>query len=224
MFRVGRSVVTASIRRTRVAMAPDVEVERLDLADLLDTLDDREWRAQSLCAGWTVRDVVAHLTLADREFAATALRLIRARGDFDRVTADMARERALRYGPAELVAQLRETAGQPRRFPMSSPLDPLTDILVHGQDIARPLGRERPMQIERVLPVLRHVWTSFFLGTQKRFAGLRFIASDADWSAGDGPREVRGPAGDLLLLATGRKAGLGGLTGDGRIEVAARLK
>ena len=63
--------MTMSIRRTRVAMAPDVEAERLDLADLLDTLDDLEWRAQSLCAGWTVRDVVAHLTLADREFAAT---------------------------------------------------------------------------------------------------------------------------------------------------------
>ena len=215
--------MTTSIRRTHVAMAPDVEAERLDLADLLDTLDDREWRAASLCAGWTVRDVVAHLTLADREFAATALRLIRARGDFDRVTADMARERALRYSPTELVAQLRETAGQPRRFPMSSPLDPLTDILVHGQDIARPLGRERPMQIERVLPVLQHVWKSFFLGTRKRF-GLRFIASDADWSAGEGPREVRGPASDLLLLATGRRAGLSGLTGDGRVEVAARLK
>lgn len=151
------------------------------------------------------------------------LRAIRARGDFDRVAADMARERALRYSPAELVAQLRETAGQPRRFPMSSPLDPLTDILVHGQDIARPLGRERPMPIERVLPVLEHVWTSFFYGTRKRFAGLRFIACDAKWSAGDGAREVCGPAGDLLLLLTGRRAALPGLTGDGVAEAAARL-
>ena len=113
--------MTMFIHRSRVAMAPDVEAERRDLADLLDTLDDRDWRTQSLCAGWTVRDVVAHLTLADRDFAATALRMIRARGDFDQVTADMARERALRYSPTELVAQLRETAGQPRRFPLSGP-------------------------------------------------------------------------------------------------------
>ncbi|MEV4629481.1 maleylpyruvate isomerase family mycothiol-dependent enzyme [Micromonospora sp. NPDC049523] len=216
--------MTTSARRTRVAMAPDVEAERLGLADLLDTLDEHEWRTPSLCAGWSVRDVVAHLTLADREFTTTMLRLIRARGDFDRVTADMARERALRYSPAELVAQLRETAGQPRRFPMSSPLDPLTDILVHGQDITRPLGHERPPPAERALPVLRHVWTSFFYGNRKRFAGLRLVATDADWSAGDGPRQVSGPAGDLLLVLTGRRAGLTGLTGDGRAEVATRLK
>ncbi|MBE1490388.1 maleylpyruvate isomerase family mycothiol-dependent enzyme [Plantactinospora soyae] len=215
--------MATSPRRTRVAMAPDVEAERLDLADLLDTLDDREWEAPSSCDGWTVRDVVAHLTLADRQFATTTLRVLRARGDFDRVTAEMARERALRYGPDELVAQLRETAGRPRRFPLSGALDPLTDILVHGQDIARPLGRERPMPIERVLPVLQPAWNSVFHGNRKRFAGLRFVADDADWSAGDGPREVRGPAGDLLLLATGRRSGLTGLT-DGRAEVAARLK
>ncbi|TMR31190.1 maleylpyruvate isomerase family mycothiol-dependent enzyme [Nonomuraea zeae] len=204
-------------------MAPDVEAERLDLADLLDTLADHEWQAKSLCAGWTVRDVVAHLTLADREFATTALRMIRARGNFERVTEDMARERALRYSPAELVAQLRETAGRPRRFPMSSAMDPLTDILVHGQDIARPLGRERPMPVGRALPALRHVWTSFFYGTRKRFAGLRLVAADADWAGGEGPLEVRGPAGDLLLIATGRPAGLAGLTGDGVSEAAARL-
>ncbi|MGW4467090.1 maleylpyruvate isomerase family mycothiol-dependent enzyme [Micromonospora sp. NPDC004704] len=216
--------MTTSTRRSRVAMVSDVEAERLDLADLLDTLDDHQWQARSLCAGWSVREVVAHLTLADREFTSTMLRLIPARGDFDRVTAEMARERALRYSPGDLVAQLRETAGRPRLFPMSSPLDPLTDILVHGQDIARPLGHERPIPVERARPVLQHVWRSFFYGARKRFTGLRFVATDADWSAGDGPGEVRGPAGDLLLVITGRRAGLTGLTGDGQAEVATRLK
>jgi uncharacterized protein (TIGR03083 family) len=204
-------------------MVSDVEAERLDLARLLDTLDDDEWQAQSLCAGWTVREVVAHLTLADREFGATVRRLVRTRGDFDGVTGEMARERAVRYSPAELVAQIRETASRPRRFPMSSAMDPLTDIIVHGQDIARPLGRARPVAVDRALPVLQHVWTSFFYGTRKRFAGLRFTASDADWSWGDGSLEVRGPAADLIILATGRQAGLFGLTGAGRAEVAARL-
>ncbi|REE97413.1 maleylpyruvate isomerase family mycothiol-dependent enzyme [Thermomonospora umbrina] len=209
---------------TRVAMAPDVEAERLELADLLDTLADHEWRTPSLCAGWTVRDVAAHLTLADRKFTATLLRGIRARGDFDRVTAEMARERALRHTPADLVAQIRETAGRPRRFPMSGPLDPLADILVHAQDIARPLGREHPMPIERTLPALQHVWTSLFYGTRKRFAGLRLVATDADWTAGDGPQEVRGPTAALLLLATGRPTALPDLTGNGVTESATRLK
>jgi len=211
-------------RRSRVAMLPDVEAERLSLADLLDSLSDREWQAPSLCEDWVVRDVVAHLALGDRQFTATVLRVIGARGDFDRVTAEMARERALRYRPAELVAQLRETAGRPRRFPMSSPLDPLTDILVPGQDIARPLGRHRAMPAARVVPALQRVWRAPFLGTAKRFRGIRFVASDADWSGGEGPQELRGPAGDLLLVVTGRPAGLAGLQGSGADEAAARLQ
>ncbi len=205
-----------------VAMRSTVTAERLDLADLLDTLEDEEWQTPSLCPDWTVRDVVAHLTLADRQYGATMLRVLRARGDFDSVTAGMARERALRYRPAELLTQLRETAGRPRRFPLSSALDPLTDILVHGQDIARPLERPRPMATERVLPALRNVWTSVFYGNQKRFAGLRLVATDAEWSVGEG-QEVRGPAGDLLLLATGRRAALTGLTGAGVTGAATRL-
>jgi uncharacterized protein (TIGR03083 family) len=208
---------------TRVAFAHDVEAERLALADLLDTLSDPEWSVRSLCAGWSVREVVAHLTLANREFAATVLRLVRARGDFDRVTAEMARERAVRFSPAELVAQLRESAGEMRRFPMSGPLDPLTDILVHGQDIARPLGRHHPMRPDLAGEVLQHVWKSFFYGARKRFAGLRFVATDVDGSVGDGAQEVHGPAGALLLIVTGRAAGLTDLTGDGVVEATARL-
>ncbi|MFI6503597.1 maleylpyruvate isomerase family mycothiol-dependent enzyme [Nonomuraea typhae] len=200
-----------------------MEAERLSLAGLLGTLTGDEWEAPSLCPGWSVRDVVAHLTLADREFTRTALRVLRARGDFDRVTGEMARERALEYSPAELVAQFRETAGRPRRFPMSGSLDPLTDILVHAQDIARPLGRDHPMRLDRALPALRHVWKSAFYGTRKRFTGFRLTATDAAWTGGDGPLTIRGPVAGLLLLSTGRRAALPGLTGDGVREAAARL-
>ena len=50
-----------------VAMLTDVKAERLDLAAVLEQLDEHEWRAPSLCPGWTVRDVVAHLTLSTRQ-------------------------------------------------------------------------------------------------------------------------------------------------------------
>lgn len=124
----------------------------------------------------------------------------------------------------ELVAQLRATAGLDHRLPLSGPLDPLVDILVHGQDIARPLGRQREMAVDRVAPALDHAWSSMFYGRpDKRFRGLRFIATDAGWSAGEGTREVRGPASDLLLLVTGRAAGLAGLTGVGVEEAAGRM-
>lgn len=197
------------------------------MAVFLESLEEEEWQTPSLCAGWTVHHVLAHLALSTRQpFLSTMIRVARARGDFHRVEANLAVEYGRAYQPRELIAQLRETAGSPYRFPLSGPLDPLTDVLVHGQDIARPLGRERTMPRERVVPVLDYVWKATFYGARKRFAGLRFVATDADWSSGpaqSGVPEVRGPVDDILLLATGRGAGLTGLTGQGADEVAARM-
>jgi hypothetical protein len=78
------------------------------------------------------------------------------------------------------------------------------------------------MAPERVSVALAHVAGSSFYGVQKRFAGLRFVATDLDWSTGSGD-EVRGPGGQLLLLLTGRPAGLAGLQGPGAATVGARL-
>lgn len=211
-------------RRYRTEILPLVEAERLDLADFLQTLDDHEWTVASLCSGWTVHDVAAHLTLSTRQTTlATLARVARARGDIDAVFSGWARERAAVYGPSELIAQLRATAGSPHRLAISSPFDPLLDVLVHGQDIARPLGRERPVPLERAIPALEHAWTSPFYGAPKRYSGLRFVATDANWSTGDGPCEVHAPVSDLLLLATGRAAGLSEVTGPGAAEAIARL-
>lgn len=198
--------------------------ERLGVADLLDDLGDHEWRSASLCPGWTVRDVAAHLTMSTRDRLFDTIRgVVRARGDFNRMLADQARERAARFAPEELVAQLRETAGSARRMPGSSLLDPLVDALVHGLDIARPLGRRRQPPTPPVLAGLDHVRRSSFYGGPRRFRGTRLVATDADWSAGAGPAEVRGPAADLLLLATGRPAALPHLSGPGLDRIAATL-
>jgi uncharacterized protein (TIGR03083 family) len=209
----------------RDAILQAVEAERLGLADLLDGLDPGERDRKSLCAGWTVHDVVAHLTLATRLSPLAAIGgMLRARGDINRMIGDAARTRSARYGPAELVGQLRETAGSPQRPLGTQPPDPLVDALVHGQDIARPLGREREMPPERVLPAIEHVWSSSFYGARKRFDGLRFVATDVDWSGGEGAREVSGPIGELLLLSTGRPAGLERTTGNGAGAAARRVQ
>src|SRR5689334_1446762 len=39
-----------------------VHQERAALADDLANLDDQQWDAPTQCDGWTVRDVVAHMT------------------------------------------------------------------------------------------------------------------------------------------------------------------
>lgn len=197
---------------------------RLDLADFLDTLDDADWRAASLCPGWTAHDVAAHLTMSTRTtLLGTIVTAIKARGSFERMEADVARERAARFTPAELIAQFRETAASPRRAPGSGLLDPLTDALVHGEDIARPLGRARTLPTEPAIAALEHVRGSRWYGARERLRDTRLVATDADWTAGDGPHEVRGAVADLLLVATGRPAGLPGLSGPGAERVAAAM-
>lgn len=193
-----------------------VTAERLALCDLLDQLAPDEWHVQSLCDGWSVRDVVAHLTLVTRETKWDLFKgAVRARGSFDRMTADTSRATARRFTPAELVQRLRDTADSNRRAPMSHFVDPLIDVLVHGQDIARPLGRDRPMPTAAAAAAAQRAWDMRFpFRARKRLAGLRLAATDIDWTVGSGA-PVEGPIAALLLLVTGRDAAVEQLTGDG---------
>ncbi|MBD0322561.1 MAG: maleylpyruvate isomerase family mycothiol-dependent enzyme, partial [Aldersonia sp.] len=113
---------------------------RRDLVALLESLDAAEWDADSLCSGWRVRDVVAHLVLGTNvgPFAATR-EMVRYRGNFNR----MVRETAIRRAdPVEtLVEDLRAVIHSRRHPPGTVPFDPPTDVLVHTQDVAIPLGR-----------------------------------------------------------------------------------
>lgn len=79
------------------------------------------------------------------------------------------------------------------------------------------------MPAEQTVAALEHVLASQFYGARKRLAGTRLVATDRQWSAGEGPDEIRGPTGDLLLLATGRAAGLAGVSGPGAERIAAAL-
>lgn len=206
------------------AVEAAVRHERLALCEHLDGLDDAGWATPSLCAGWTVRDVVAHLTTTTRWTVGAVVRAaVRARGDFDRMVVQVARERSVRFTPAELLGQLRESASSSRRMPGSGPMDPLMDLVVHAQDVSRPLGRPYRSPDVVVLTSLAYVAGNRFLGAPRRFAGLELVATDADWSSGEGP-QVRGPAGDLLLVAAGRPAGLAALDGPGLAVLADRLR
>ncbi|GAA5083629.1 maleylpyruvate isomerase family mycothiol-dependent enzyme [Nocardia iowensis] len=110
------------------------------------------------------------------------------------------------HTPTELIAQLRACASSARRAPGAAPVDPLVDIIVHGQDIARPLERNWQTPTERVAAALDHVVASRFYGARKRLRGARLTATDTDWTYGDGPEEIHGSVTDLLLVATGRQA------------------
>jgi uncharacterized protein (TIGR03083 family) len=201
-----------------------IESERLSLADLLDDLEEAEWAVRSLCLDWTVREVLAHLTIPTRtSLVGMVVGMLKARGDFHRMTSRSARARAAAFTPAQLTQQLRETAGSTRRMPGSGPTAPLIDILVHGQDIARPLGRRREMPTELATSALAFVAGDAFFGGPERLAGLTLVATDTGHTLGEGPEEVRGTTDDLLLAATGRPAGLAGLSGAGVARLRSRL-
>jgi uncharacterized protein (TIGR03083 family) len=195
-----------------------VDHERVDLAGLLESLSDGEWERPSLCAGWRVRDVAAHLALAHTSTGRAAIDMVRAGGSLQR----MIRDTAVRHAgvPRErVVAEIRAMAGSRRRAPGVSHLEPLLDVLVHGQDIALPLGRPRTMPVDAAAAAATRVWTlpwpmSATFRARTRLRGLRLAATDAEWAVGEGDR-VEGPIEALLLLLTGRTVALDRLSGAG---------
>jgi uncharacterized protein (TIGR03083 family) len=199
-----------------------IDEQRAGLADLLEEFDDEEWTARSLCTAWTVRDVAAHLTLAQIGLRPALGAAVRAGGSFDRMIRDTALRQA-RLPVEEYPGLLRGMIGSRRRAPFISEVEPLIDVLVHAQDITRPLGRPYPMPLEAATVAANRVWSMTFpFRARRRLAGLRLVATDTGWQVGLGER-VEGPMAALLLLLTGRPTGLSELSGPGAVVVASRL-
>ncbi len=203
-----------------------IDLQRRRTADLLAGLSEGQWARPSLCEGWAVRDVAAHLTLQQMGPVAALGSALRHPGGLNRVIREAARDRARR--PADrLVAGVRASVGSRRPNVGMTNLETLIDILVHGQDIAVPLGLELEMPPEAAAAAAERVRASG--GTRKAqvfrhlpLEGFRLSATDVSWAAGEGP-EIRGPIAALLLLLTGRRAGLDRLTGDGAELLRRRL-
>jgi uncharacterized protein (TIGR03083 family) len=200
-----------------------VDAHRLALLELLQRLSDEQWRQPSLCAGWTVRDVAAHLAWQQQVWTpATVLGFLRARGRMDQAIQDIARRHAHR--PVEqLIAQFRRTVGTRKPVPSMTCLETLIDTLVHGQDIGIPLGQRLDLAPEAAAVAATRIWTKdTLLPAVKSLKALRFTATDTDWSIGDGP-EIRGPITAILLLFTGRPAATSELTGEGVTALAQKI-
>ncbi|MFE1366460.1 maleylpyruvate isomerase family mycothiol-dependent enzyme [Streptomyces anulatus] len=198
-----------------------VHAERAALTDDLGRLDAGQWDAPSLCEGWTVRDVAAHLVDTARTtrigFVAG---LVRARFDFDRQNArGVERERGA--SPQETLERLRRVASRTTTPP--APLDTrLVEEVVHGEDIRRAVGLVRSYPQEAVVRALRLQarTPASFGGAKELVARVRLTATDADLSIGEGP-DVTGPVLSLLLAVSGRRAALGELDGPGLSLLAA---
>lgn len=199
--------------------------QRRAIADLLESLDTAQWNAPSLCEGWTVREVAAHLAMPfNVNMAGFMWRMLKAGGDFDKVSDDYAR-RASAQTPSQLVAAIRDHADHRFTPPGAGPEAPLTDALIHGLDIGVPVDRRVPVADEVLTVVLPFLFTKparrAFV-PEARVAGLRFVATDVDFATGDGPI-VEGPGQSLALALAGRPALVGDLSGDGVATLTRRI-
>ena len=199
----------------------DVIAERRATLEVFESLTDDQWTVPSLCEGWTVREVLAHLVLAaDSRLRHWGMPILRARGDFDKANDLLTREEARRPIP-ELLARYRERH-QLRIPPPLLPLAaPMGDAMLHGLDVRIPLGRSSDRPPERwVEPLGLMFSTRGTLGFVPRGRPkLRWVATDHPWSVGEG-EEVRGEMADLALAASGRRAHVHHLDGPGQPAVA----
>src|SRR5688500_621518 len=198
--------------------------ENADFSAYLHSLDEADWERPSLCDGWRVRDVVGHILYGNEQHLSTLpLRLAKHGFSSDRSGKAYSIARAEGCTPAELVRAFDDRnpwAGTCRVFP---PRLTLLDRLVHHQDIRRALGHPRDIPDERLLAALDATpRLGSVFGAKRRTKGLRFVATDVDWSWGSGP-EVRGPGEALLMAMLGRRAALADLSGEGLETFSARL-
>ena len=195
-------------------LQPVVAAEFVALADLLDSATDAQWDTPSLCAGWRVREVIAHMTMAARypedKFMAE---LRRCDFDFGRLSNEIASRDAV-LPSAELVANLRSDVMQHWTPPGGGYHGALNHVVVHGLDVTVPLGVPRRAPDSTIRVVLDDLTTG---GIHERFGmgidGRTLLATDIDWSYGSGP-PLRGKAEDLALVLCGRTVPAGRIEGE----------
>ena len=190
-----------------------ITAERRDIAQVLESLPAESWETPSLCAGWRVREVVAHMTMPFRystlRFAAE---IARDRGNFSRM-ADRCASRDAAMAADALVGALRDNAARPWKPPGGGLAGALVHDVIHGLDMTAALGSGRQVPEDRlrlVLDAITRPRTLRYFGAD--LSQVEFRADDIDWSFGSG-EPVCGPAQELALILCGRKLPAGRLRG-----------
>jgi uncharacterized protein (TIGR03083 family) len=195
-------------------LQPVVAAEFLTLADLLGSATQAQWDTPSLCAGWRVREVIAHMTMAARypedKFMAE---LRRCEFDFGRLSNEIA-SRDAGLPTSELLANLRSEVMQHWTPPGGGYHGALNHVVIHGLDVTVPLGVPRRSPDDTIRIVLDDLTTG---GVHQHFGtsieGRSLQATDLDWSYGSGPA-LHGKAEDLALLLCGRTVPAGRIEGE----------
>lgn len=205
--------VTAS-KRKKTEVRDAIAAERRELADLFDGLSAEQWNEPSLCAGWRVREVVAHMSTGFRlSLPRTLGELVTARGNLHRMTDRVARRDAAAHSAETLAGFLRDNADHPWTPPVGGLPGALGHDVVHGLDVTVALGLDRRVPEDRLRILLDRTRPGGLRFFGVDLAGVRLCAEDLDWTYGSGA-PLSGTAQDLLLLTFGRGLPAGRLRGE----------
>jgi len=198
-----------------------IHAQRVAMAQTWAELTPEQWATLSWCEGWSVQVVAGHVLSAAEQTSANFFKeMAAAKFNFD-VFAERAAKKLAAVGPSELVRRLviRTTT---TNHPPAPVMAMLGEIIVHGEDIRRPLGLKHETPASALIAVADN-WknSNILIGGKRRIAGLRLKATDINWTHGDGP-EVTGPMTSLVLAMTGRKGVHGELSGEGLATLAER--
>jgi uncharacterized protein (TIGR03083 family) len=201
-----------------------VERERLDLARDLAAIGDAAWDAQSLCTQWRVRDVVGHLVWGERGVGLSAglVGMVKNGCSFNRFVAHAGITNG-NADPATLLAEFEGNVSSRKHPPGAPAIAMLADTVCHAQDIRRPLDLEHhyPDEVLDAVADLMKV-AGYPFRAKKILSGISLVATDADWTTGQGP-EASGPLEALVMVMAGRCAALADVTGPATETLKARL-
>jgi uncharacterized protein (TIGR03083 family) len=192
-----------------------IRTERQSLAEALAALPEPAWDKASLCAGWTVREVVGHMiataSMTPPKFFA---KMLASGFNFGAMARKEIQRTVSGRSSADLVTQYRSLVDA-RSAPPGPTLSWLGETIVHGEDIFRALGSYREHPGPHLVAVADFYKNSnLLIGAKSRIEGVTLEATDVTWRHGAGPA-ARGPMVALVLAMTGRKPALDDLTGDG---------
>jgi uncharacterized protein (TIGR03083 family) len=195
-------------------LMPMVHAERASLGEFLDTLTPAQWSAPTWCDKWSVQEVVGHLTAAGNITAGHFFAgFVKTGFNFDKfVDGDL---RNYSTGTPAVVKARYDAIITSNRKPPGPAYVALGEVMVHGEDIRRSQGARGEHPAEHLVTLAElYKKTGAPLRAKKRIAGLKLIATDVDWSTGDGP-EVEGPCMSLILGMVGRTGALADCSGPG---------
>lgn len=201
---------------TKMATWNSAGKARTDFADMMESLSSEQLDQPSLCDEWAAKGVLAHVTsFVETNAVAFFAAMVKSRFDFDKTSLIMANKQLVRP-VEEVIATLRSKATKSAPLPMFPESLTVADVVIHTQDVRRPLelaGSPSEDLVQATLDFLTTDKMATTLVDRRPIDDVKLVASDMDWSFGIGP-EITG-SGEALMMGLANRSVLDELQGDG---------